>query len=94
MTVWNFAGKCSDAKVVFASWAVPAVWGRSLRSESLETFVVTLVWDLICAGAGFLSVSVGWLGSTFCMQREKSKRQEAHVFIKQPYTSGVLQFRK
>lgn len=45
----------SDTQAVLASWAVPVVEGQALQSkrEALETFVVTLVQDLLCAGAGF-----------------------------------------
>lgn len=77
------------------SWAVHVVMGQPLwsKSEGLETFVVTLVWDSICAGAVFFSISISWLSSMFCMQQEKSKPQEVHL-VKKPHTLVVLQFRK
>ena len=81
MEVWNTAGKYRDAKPVSVSWAVPVVEGQPLWSkrEGLETFVVTLLWDSMCAGAVFFSVSVSWHSSVFCTQQEKSKPQEVHI---------------
>lgn len=81
MKVWNDAGKYGDAKPVFGSCAVPVVEGQPLwsKSEGLETFVVTLIWDSVRAGVVFFSVSVSWHSSVFCMQQEKSKPREVHI---------------